>query len=159
MNVPSRTAKVSVRPPQAIICDTREQAPLQIPDMIRAALPAGDYTIEGYEDRVVLERKSLPDLLGVIGGGRERFERELERLVKYERGAVLIEASMTDVLRGTAYSRVSPRAVMGSLLTWWVRYGVPPIFCDNRRNAAATVRKILSKFAAQQENARTVRAA
>ena len=131
-----------------IICDTREQLPLEIPDMERATLSTGDYSIEGHHEAgIVLERKSLSDLCGVIGNGRERFERELERLAKFDRAAIVIEASMSDALRGTGYSKVSPRAVMGSLLTWWVRYGVPPIFCDNRLNAAATVRKILTKYA------------
>jgi len=32
----------------------------------------------GLEDRVGIERKSLSDLLGCIGGSRDRFERELE---------------------------------------------------------------------------------
>lgn len=134
--------------PPRIICDTREQRPLEIDGMITRGLATGDYAIEGHEDNgIVIERKSLSDLYGVTGTGRARFERELARLAKFERAAIVIEASMSDVLAGDRYSKVAPAAVMGSLLTWWIRYGVPPIFADTRLNAAATVRKILMKFA------------
>jgi DNA excision repair protein ERCC-4 len=130
-----------------IICDTREQLPLEIPDMITRTLPSGDYSIEGCESRISLERKSLGDLYSVIGAHRDRFERELERLARMERAAIVIEANLADVLNGTPYSKVHPRAVIGSVLTWYARYGIAPIFAGNRLLAAATVRKILVKFA------------
>jgi len=57
---------------------------------------------------IACERKSLADLLGCVvaergdgSGGRERFERELERLSAYEHKAIVVEARLEDVwLRG-----------------------------------------------------------
>ena len=39
-------------------------------------LKAGDYTIAGLEDVVVVERKSIKDLFGTLGQHRDRFEAE-----------------------------------------------------------------------------------
>jgi len=63
-----------------IIVDSREQLPykFQTPS-IKAALDTGDYSIAGLEHFIAIERKTLPDLIGCLCNGRERFERELRR--------------------------------------------------------------------------------
>jgi DNA excision repair protein ERCC-4 len=65
-----------------ILIDTREQLPFTFtaydvaPEP--AALPVGDYSLPGFQDRASIERKSLEDLIGcLMGSNRERFEREL----------------------------------------------------------------------------------
>lgn len=68
-----------------IIIDTREQAPFAFRHERMDAttepgtLAVGDYSLAGLEDRVAVERKSLPDLVMCLGRERERFERELAR--------------------------------------------------------------------------------
>jgi len=42
-------------------------------------LTTGDYSIEGCEHLVSVERKSHGDLCGSLGGGRDRLEREFQR--------------------------------------------------------------------------------
>ena len=50
-----------------VIVDTREQLPLELSMCtIRGTLPTGDYSILGFEEYVVVERKSLPDLIGCM---------------------------------------------------------------------------------------------
>jgi DNA excision repair protein ERCC-4 len=67
------------------ICDTREQLPLCLePLRVQSGtLDTGDYSLSGCEHIVRIERKSLDDLLGCVGRDRERFDREVQRLLAY----------------------------------------------------------------------------
>ena len=78
-----------------IVIDTREQQPWHFPRHLaavsRGTLSAGDYALEG--DRgFAIERKSLPDFVGTISSGWERFRRELERMPA---GAARVAAEYT----------------------------------------------------------------
>jgi ERCC4-type nuclease len=134
--------------PFRIVVDTREQTPLAFGDwpVVRTGLKTGDYSIEGAEDRVALERKSLPDAYACVGRERDRFERELVRLAALEYGAIVIEATLADVLAGVPRSAVSPKAAGGSLLAWSVEHRLPVFFAGTRPLAAATVLKLLTKW-------------
>lgn len=67
-----------------VVIDTREQEPYGFnPDMVRPvrrALPAGDYSIDGLEETIAVERKTLDDFVGTVMRARGRFYRELRRL-------------------------------------------------------------------------------
>src|ERR1700733_13721123 len=78
-----------------IIIDTREKTPLKFTgiETIRAGLKTGDYSIEGFEDKITIERKSLADLIQSISRDRRRFEECIQRLLEYEAKALLIEAT------------------------------------------------------------------
>ena len=122
-----------------ILVDTREQAPLFVgrPWAVRATLATGDYSLAGYEGQVVLERKSLADAYGTIGRGRERFERELERMRPFACKGILVEATYADLLDPERQdpcwrSRVHPASVEGSLLAFRRRFGVEVLFAGNR---------------------------
>jgi ERCC4-type nuclease len=132
-----------------ILIDTREQRPLCFsgaPTRV-ATLATGDYSIDGGADLVAIERKSLPDLFACIAGQRDRFERELERLAALRYGALVIEATLADVLAGCPQSRVHPASAFGSLMSWSVKGRLPIFFCGNRIAAALTVSKLLEKCA------------
>src|SRR5712671_6356324 len=94
-----------------ILIDTREQVPLAFCGFAteRATLSTGDYSCvsDGVDlrDVVAIERKSVSDLLGCIGQQRERFERELERMAQLRFRAIVIEATFSDVVAGTAGRR------------------------------------------------------
>ena len=65
--------KKTSKSPMVIIRDTREQNGYTFgflpQDQVKVAtLPTGDYSIEGLEDQVTIERKSLADAFGTIGG-------------------------------------------------------------------------------------------
>uniref|UniRef100_A0A6M3IY62 Putative nuclease n=1 Tax=viral metagenome TaxID=1070528 RepID=A0A6M3IY62_9ZZZZ len=114
-----------------IVVDTREQAAYTFasikprPEVIYKALASGDYSLEGYEDRITIERKSLPDLFGSTGIGRKRFEREFERLAKFEYAGLVIEAGLGDIFkRPPAYSQMNPKSVFHTLISWSVYYKV-----------------------------------
>lgn len=119
-----------------IIRDTREQAGYDFDrqggEVAEAALPTGDYTIEGVGDSIAIERKSIDDLMGCLTGGRDRFERELQRSMAFDRFYVVIEASVDDVYNGRYRSKIKPHSALQSIIAWSVRYNVQFIWAGTR---------------------------
>jgi DNA excision repair protein ERCC-4 len=123
-----------------ILIDSREQAPYRFADydvdLETAALPTGDYSLPGFQDRVSIERKELNDLIGcLMNGNRERFEKELYRGSSYDVFVVVIEGSMADVAEGGYRSAMKPHAAMQSIIALGVRYRVPFVWCGTRAAA------------------------
>ena len=167
-----------------IIVDTREQDPLvpwrkrgengPIPlETVRGTLATGDYSVEGLEDWVAVERKSREDLYGTLFGvsgdtalgeareNQERFRRELERLrgIMWAggRACILVECSPQDL---DAYivqerRRVQPAAAHGLIVSLFGDYGVPVWWAGGRSREEARVRAgfmlgtLLGRIAAQ----------
>ena len=139
-----------------ILIDTREQKPYsfniyQAPTE-RVTLSCGDYSLAGFADRIAIERKSLDDLIGCLTGkDRTRFERELARAGSYERFAVVIESEIQDVSAGRYKSKMKPHAVLQSITAFYIRYGVPFLFCGNRDAAEYTTFWTLQKYYSEIE--------
>jgi ERCC4-type nuclease len=76
--------KATIQPVQlTAIQDSREQCPLDLSPMKTevGTLTTGDYSIRGLEHVVSVERKTLPDLVACVGSSRERFDKEVKRLL------------------------------------------------------------------------------
>ena len=146
--------------PFKIIVDSREQAPYHftgitddktgrtiiIPTEIHG-LRSGDYTISGLEDQVAIERKSHSDFLGSIGAGRERFQREMERLQEMKYAAVVIEADWRNIIElPPSNSQVSPKTATRTMLSWSIRYGVHFWTCMNRRHGELITFRLMERY-------------
>ena len=143
-----------------VVIDTREQRPFAFPDGIttrRAALPAGDYSIEGLERRVAIERKSLADLYGTVGRtlkqrkhrgrGKTPFERELALLGTFDFAAIVVESSLETIVRHPPdYSDLKPKTVFACLIAWSQRYGVHVMPAGQRTLAARWTYRTLDRF-------------
>ncbi len=129
-----------------VVIDTREQKPYRFARSEVKALASGDYSIVGLEDRVAVERKTKHDAYSSLGQGRARFERELQRLARFDYAAIVIETSLPDFLRAPAFSRMNPRAAARSLIAWSVKYRVCVFFAGDRRHGNALTRELLEKF-------------
>ncbi len=133
-----------------VLIDKREKLPLAFPHCVTEGviLPEGDYSAKvggrSLHDVVAIERKSVADLLGSLGNGRERFERELARLADLRFKALVIEGDMAAVTAGTRFSTLTPRQTISPVLAWTFKYGVAPIFAPNRAWAARVVWLMLS---------------
>lgn len=153
-----------------IVIDTREQRPLapwrapkkgddaQLivvgPDRrprfifptFRAKLDAGDYSIEGLETVIFVERKAIPDLYGSLFGGgvlvngerrgnAERLEEEFARASAptYQRRLVLIEGTQEDLEAHmfTRGSKVAPRAAFSMCARLAGRYDLSWVWLPN----------------------------
>ncbi|HZT79596.1 MAG TPA: ERCC4 domain-containing protein [Gemmataceae bacterium] len=121
--------------------------PLTVPTR-RVQLQTGDYTVEGLEDRVAVERKSLEDLFGTLAQCRDRFERELIRLARCDFAAVVIEADWLTILASPPErSELRPKSVFRSVLAWQQRH--PTVHwwaCWNRAFAETVTFRLLERF-------------
>lgn len=136
-NIESRIA------PFTIIVDTREQLPYRFDDVRvdrrksfiwtqTKTLSTGDYSIAGFEDKICVERKSLVDLYGTLGSGRDRFEREFERMQDLDLSLVVVEATWKEIAfpdikdnGETDYnwnSSLSSNSVIGTIVAWSGKY-------------------------------------
>ena len=112
-----------------------------------ASLPTGDYSIKGWDHSITIERKSMADLFNSCGQGRERFKREHERMESMERAAVVIEAEWSTIIQTPpAYSRLKPKSVVRTAMSWWIRYGIPWFTLPGRRAAEQFTFRLLEKF-------------
>jgi ERCC4-type nuclease len=139
-----------VRERVVLVCDTREIEPYSFPPdrvaTVRRALPAGDYSLEGMEKRVAVERKTLPDLVQTVIRERERFRRELQLLSGYEAACVVVEAQLSGVLGGRYRGGVHPSSVLGAVVSIILDHGVPVFFCGNRPCARQFTEAYLLRF-------------
>jgi ERCC4-type nuclease len=128
--------------------DTREPDPhpwaryWDFATIVRATLGVGDICIAGNAD-VAVERKTPEDLIGCMGAGRERFERELRRACHIDRFVVIISSSLDDLLlrkRG-----MNTESVLGTLAAWQRRYRHPFMFCGNDQLAADFCQRFLTQ--------------
>jgi ERCC4-type nuclease len=119
--------------PFVVVVDSREQHPYTFEAITAAGRPvevttttaglkSGDYSIAGHEDAVAVERKSLQDLYGTLTAGRDRFERELERLGEMAYSAVIVEASWHEIAGPAFPTRTNPASVVGSILALQQRF-------------------------------------
>lgn len=137
-------ARSELKPEDLVaIVDSREQLPLELSlKTQRGTLQTGDYSVLGLQHLIAVERKSLPDLVMCVGVERERFEKNIQRLLAYPTRALVVEASWSAIELGQYRSQVTPNAIIGSLMSW-VAMGVPVLFCPTRENAATMVSKLL----------------
>ena len=162
--------------PFRIVIDTREQLPYRFDNLgvivptLTAALHSGDYSILGFEDRIAIERKSLTDLYGSCTRGRDRFEREIQRLEELEEealcldlncgcqgfhssfAAVVIEATWHEVenpmLLDPAWeNQTRPESILGTITAWSIRY--PRVHwwcCGERRDCEKQIYRTFKAF-------------
>ncbi len=129
--------------------DTREQLPLNLNcDTEVMKISVGDYVAAAdFYAGVAIERKSLNDLAGTLGKGKERFIKELERAKELDTYIViLVEASHSDINYYSSSSSFS-RKVNGQYLYHQIRelsanYDCQFVMSGSRTRAADLVEKI-----------------
>lgn len=139
-----------------IIIDTREQQPWNFKnyELTSAKLDTGDYSIEGLQDFVTIERKkSVNEFANNIT--EKRFKDWIDRLSKIEFAFILLEFSINDVLKYPAGSgipqkmwsriKISPNYIIKNILEISMIYKIPVLFCDNHSNAEHMAEQILKR--------------
>ena len=135
-----------IETPYTVIVDSREKLPYEFQKSMQASLYAGDYSIEGLEQVIAIERKSKNDMYSTIGQHRERFVRELEKLSKYQYSAVVIESTLKGFTIQPEYSRLHPNSAMASLLAWSIRYQIHVHFAGDRALGNKLTIDLLNRF-------------
>lgn len=134
-------------PKPIVLVDTREKCPFDfsgfknwIAGEKRTALKVGDYSIEGMETLLVLERKTLTDIITTLIQQRQRFFKLCEKMTKYRWRALLIEASYEDIKSPYDWDEYNtmahPNAVSGTLDALEARYGIHVIYTSPYRPLA-----------------------
>lgn len=113
---------------------------------IHKRLPIGDYTLLGMEEEVIVERKTVPDLVNSIIQDRKDFIEKCERLSKFRKKCLVVEGSLSDVKTPYEDSQAHPNAVFGSLLAAQERWNIPVYFLDDFLLAEEFVASMLSKY-------------
>lgn len=137
------TSEIKIEHLTAII-DAREQMPCRLDPLMseRGTLATGDYSLVGFENQIAIERKSLPDLVACCGVERERFEREIQRLLAYPSRAIVVEATWAMIEAGGWRSKLQPSHVMGSVLGW-IDAGVPVLLVRDHEAAGKAIARLL----------------
>ena len=138
----------------AIIIDSRGQSPWlfssisPMPTIITKGLKTGDYSLSGFDDSgIVVERKSLSDLYGSCGKGRDRLEAEFKRMSKFEYAAIIIERSLGKIVKNPPEcSRMLPKAVFHTLISWSIKYNVHVWTAEDRIMAEKICHSLFEKF-------------
>ena len=134
-----------------IVVDTREKAPYTFDpkrfSVERRALPAGDYSLVGSEERVAVERKSLADFAQTVIRARRRFHEELRKLAACEFACIVVEGSMRDVIEGAYGTGAHPNAVFGAAISICLDWHVPVHFCGDRQSAKQFIEVYLERCA------------
>lgn len=96
----------------------------------------------GLTKIIAIERKSISDLVMCVGRERERFDKEVQRLLAYPTRLLIIEGTEDDIRNRRYRGQTHPNAIINSLLGWSC-YGLPYIFAGDRGRAAETVRNAI----------------
>jgi ERCC4-type nuclease len=105
-------------------------------------LATGDYSLRGLESVIAIERKSLADLLLCVGQERDRFHREVLRLLAYPVRALVVESTWLELERGDWRSKVKNTAALGTVLNW-VGMGLPVLMAADHARAGRYVSRLL----------------
>ncbi len=132
-----------------IIIDTREQEPYEFDpetvDVKRQALTAGDYSLEGFEDLVTIERKSLPDYVQSVIKQRDRFMKEVNKLSEIPHSCIVVEGDLSDIMGRRYRSGAHPNSVLGATLSLLIDYNIPVCFCSDRQLAKTFTEMFLKR--------------
>lgn len=130
-----------------IIVDTREQKPYKFTNSITRKLDIGDYSLEGVEAFVAIERKTLDDWIISITKNREKMESKIikaKSLLLYY--AIVIESDMTKMWKRRKFSKTSPTAYINTTLKWSVKYNLPIFLSSNATQGRYITKTLLEGF-------------
>lgn len=133
-----------------MVVDTREQKNSHIysylegkgVEVISRKLNVGDYAMQlgevSFENDFVVERKAnLDEICGNLTADRDRFEREFTRAKANGTKVYLVieNATWGDIYNHNYSSKMTPKALIASLLSWQVRFNVTVMLVSNIHSA------------------------
>ena len=134
--------------------------------MVVEKLDTGDYSLQGLEDKLCIERKGRISELAInLGKDKARFMREMDRMKEFPFKFLILEFSLDDVLKfpegadipqsNMSKVRITGRYLLKMLIEIQMQYNIPIYFCDNKKNAKALINSIfkrVNEHYSQEEN-------
>lgn len=150
-------------PPFTVIKDTREQDGYYFSSfdkcsgMIEQKLDTGDYTIQGFEDKICVERKGCVEELAVnLGQKKHAFLNEIERMKDFPHKFLVLEFSLEDLLKfpdetripvkNKAALKITGKYMIKCLMEFALYNNVQILFCGNKYNAFLAVTSIFKRI-------------
>lgn len=123
-------------------------------------LPTGDYTVEGFEENLCIERKASTGELAVnLGRNSKTFEKEFIRMQTFKHKYVICEFPITNfycfpekstIPRSTwPKVRMNGKYIHKAICELCDKYGVTLIFCETKEEAERTCIGILAEISGQ----------
>ena len=152
--------------PFTIIKDTREQDGYSFAasssryhtcnGMVSRKLDTGDYSIEGLEDKLCIERKaSVVEFANNVGHDQVRFLKEIERMKDFPYKFLVFEFSLTDLMNFPEGSsipesdwgkhRVTNKFMLKMIMEFQLHQDIKVLFCDSKKNAKWAVLSIIKR--------------
>ena len=152
--------------PFTIIKDTREQDGYSFAasssryhtcnGMVSRKLDTGDYSIEGLEDKLCIERKaSVVEFANNVGHDQVRFLKEIERMKDFPHKFIILEFSLSELIDFPENSRIPEKSknsvkitgkyMLKCLMEFQLYDNIHVIFCGNKYNAFLTVSSLLKR--------------
>ena len=145
-----------------VIKDTREQQGYffgtykNCAGMIDQKLDTGDYTIEGLEDKICIERKASVEEIAVnLGQKKYAFMEEINRMAPYKHKFLILEFNVEDVLNfpdGTRIPeakkktlKITGNYIMKMLNEFELYHDIHVLFCGDKHNAFLMVSAIFRR--------------
>lgn len=149
-------------PPFIVIKDTREQdgyyfgAFNACAGMIDYKLDTGDYTIQGLEDKICVERKGCIEELAVnLGQKKHAFLDEIQRMKPFPHKFLVLEFSLEDLIKfpdetripvkNKASLKITGKYMLKCLMEFELYENVHVLFCGNKHNAFLAVSSLFKR--------------
>jgi len=132
-----------------IVIDTREKMPLTFSrgiKIVRKKLVAGDYSLEGLEDKVAFERKTLDDFVATLLQRQTQFKKELAKLRQYDLAAVFVEGNSKDISLHNYKSAMHPNSVFGAANAIFYHFHIPVFFWGERHLCRLILENLLKQI-------------
>ena len=146
-----------------VIKDTREQEGYHFSKydkcegMVERKLDTGDYSIEGLEERICVERKASPEELATnLGQKKHAFMNEIERMKPFRHKFILLEFSLQDLVDFPEGSRIpesqkakvkiSGKYMLKMLMEFQLKHNIHVVFCGNKYNAFLTLTSLFKRI-------------
>ena len=125
--------------------------------MVVRKLDTGDYSLEGLEDKICIERKaSVVEFANNIGHDTVRFTKEIERMKPFPYKFLILEFSLSDLMEFPERSgipeedwgklKVTNKFMLRRIMEYQMHHDIHVIFCDSKKNAKWTVLSILKRI-------------
>lgn len=146
-----------------VIRDTREKNGYLFKEidnctgMVVKKLDTGDYTIQGLEDKICIERKGCIEEMALnLGKNRGTFLREIKRMKSYDHKFLVLEFSLEDLINFPDFSRIpielqqsikiSGKFMLKSLMEFQLNEGIQVVFCGDRNTSFLYISKLLKRL-------------
>jgi len=156
-------AKYKTAPEFTVIKDTREQEGYffskfnTCAGMIEHKLDTGDYSIQGLEDKICIERKGCVEELAInLGQKKHAFMNEIERMEPFPHKYLILEFSAEDLIKFPKDSRIpvknksalkiTGKYMLKCLIEFELYHDVHVLFCGSKHTAFLVVSSIFKRI-------------